>query len=105
MSISVQLDCPLTVLLASHGTRHWNALLLDEACRHLLEEISLPGSALGGKVEFKRTLMISFFFKFYLEVLQELRRKLKLTSESAVSAVEDSDDRPHVWSWAHSSEA
>ncbi|KAM7316176.1 hypothetical protein ACRRTK_024856 [Alexandromys fortis] len=63
--------------------RHWNALLLDEACRHLLEEISLPGSALGGKVEFKRTLMVSFLFKFYLEVLQGLRRKLKLSSESA----------------------
>ncbi|KAK7832101.1 hypothetical protein U0070_015248 [Myodes glareolus] len=65
--------------------RHWNALLLDEACRHLLEEVSLPGSALGGKVEFKRTLMVSFLFKFYLEVLQGLRRKLKLSSESADS--------------------
>ncbi|XP_057614609.1 aldehyde oxidase 2 isoform X1 [Chionomys nivalis] len=65
--------------------RHWNALLLDEACRHLLEEISLPASALGGKVEFKRTLMVSFLFKFYLEVLQGLRRKLTLSSESADS--------------------
>ncbi|KAH0511696.1 Aldehyde oxidase 4 [Microtus ochrogaster] len=65
--------------------RHWNALLLDEACRHLLEEIWIPGSALGGKVEFKRTLMVSFLFKFYLEVLQGLRRKVKLSSESADS--------------------
>lgn len=56
-------------------------------------------------MEFKRTLMVSFLFKFYLEVLQGLRRKLKLSSESAVSALEDSDDRPHAWSWAHSSAA
>lgn len=56
-------------------------------------------------MEFKRTLMVSFLFKFYLEVLQGLRRKLKLSSESAVSAVGDSDDRPLAWSWAHSSAA
>ncbi|MEJ1271923.1 xanthine dehydrogenase [Cricetulus griseus] len=62
--------------------RHWNALMLDEACRRLLDEVSLPGSALGGKVEYKRTLMVSFLFKFYLEVLQELKRKVKLSSES-----------------------
>nr|XP_021510779.1 aldehyde oxidase 2 [Meriones unguiculatus] len=52
--------------------RRWNALTLDEACRLLLDEVSLPGSALGGKVDFRRTLIVSFFFKFYLEVLQEL---------------------------------
>uniref|UniRef100_A0A8C2MDQ1 aldehyde oxidase n=1 Tax=Cricetulus griseus TaxID=10029 RepID=A0A8C2MDQ1_CRIGR len=65
--------------------RHWNALMLDEACRRLLDEVSLPGSALGGKVEYKRTLMVSFLFKFYLEVLQELKRKVKLSSESTDS--------------------
>ncbi|XP_069851875.1 aldehyde oxidase 2 [Dipodomys merriami] len=53
--------------------RRWNERMMDEACRLLLDEISLPGSAPGGKVEFKRTLIVSFFFKFYLEVLQELR--------------------------------
>ncbi|XP_052605482.1 aldehyde oxidase 2 [Peromyscus californicus insignis] len=72
--------------------RHWNALMLDEACRRLLDEVSLPGSAPGGKVEFKRTLMVSFLFKFYLEVLQELKkRKIKLSSESA-----DSQRRPGI---------
>ncbi|KAL1770882.1 aldehyde oxidase 2 [Sigmodon hispidus] len=65
--------------------RRWNALMLDEACRRLLDEVSIPGSALGGKVEFKRTLVVSFFFKFYLEVLQELKKKEKLSSESADS--------------------
>ncbi|XP_042522937.1 aldehyde oxidase 2 [Dipodomys spectabilis] len=62
--------------------RHWNERMMDEACRLLLDEISLPGSAPGGKVEFKRTLIVSFFFKFYLEVLQELRTQVKLSSGS-----------------------
>ncbi|XP_042639514.1 aldehyde oxidase 2 [Orycteropus afer afer] len=62
--------------------RRWNELMLDEACRLLLEEVSLPGSALGGRVEFKRTLVVSFFFKFYLEVLQELKKLLKLFPDS-----------------------
>lgn len=52
--------------------------MLDEACRLLLNEVSLPGWAPGGKVEFKRTLVVSFLFKFYLEVLQELKKLLTL---------------------------
>lgn len=47
--------------------------MLEEACKLLLEEVSIPGSAPGGKVEYKRTLIVSFFFKFYLEVLQGLK--------------------------------
>nr|KAF6336124.1 hypothetical protein mMyoMyo1_000773 [Myotis myotis] len=53
--------------------RRWNELMLDEACRLLLDEVSLPGSAPGGRVEFKRTLVVSFLFKFYLQVLQTLK--------------------------------
>lgn len=54
--------------------------MLDEACRLLLDEVSLPGSAPGGRVEFKRTLVVSFFFKFYLEVLQKLKKLVRLPS-------------------------
>ncbi|NP_001075459.1 aldehyde oxidase 1 [Oryctolagus cuniculus] len=54
--------------------RSWNEEMLDTACRLILDEVSLPGSAPGGKVEFKRTLIISFLFKFYLEVSQILKR-------------------------------
>ncbi|XP_040297422.1 aldehyde oxidase-like [Bufo bufo] len=53
--------------------RKWNEETLGEACRFILDEIYLPPSAPGGKVEFRRTLTISFFFKFYLEVLQALK--------------------------------
>lgn len=53
--------------------RPWNEEMLDAACRLILDEVSLPGWAPGGKVEFKRTLLISFFFKFYLKVSQILK--------------------------------
>ncbi|XP_008067993.1 aldehyde oxidase [Carlito syrichta] len=52
--------------------RRWDEEMLDTACRLVLDEVSLPGSAPGGKVAFRRTLIISFFFKFYLEVSQIL---------------------------------
>nr|DBA20049.1 TPA: hypothetical protein GDO54_015790 [Pyxicephalus adspersus] len=52
--------------------KHWNEDMLGEACRLILDEVSLPPSAPGGMVEYKRTLTISFFFKFYLEILQQL---------------------------------
>ncbi|XP_073407554.1 aldehyde oxidase-like isoform X2 [Dendrobates tinctorius] len=52
--------------------RQWNEETLGEACRFILDEISLTPSAPGGKVEYRRTLTVSFLFKFYLEVLQAL---------------------------------
>nr|XP_056717290.1 aldehyde oxidase 3-like [Euleptes europaea] len=53
--------------------RKWNEQTLEDACRLILEEIQLSPSALGGKVEYRRTLLVSFFFRFYLEVLQSLK--------------------------------
>ncbi|XP_010123270.1 PREDICTED: aldehyde oxidase 2-like [Chlamydotis macqueenii] len=52
--------------------RQWNDQMLNKACRLVLEEIVLPPSALGGKVEYRRTLLVSFLFRFYLEVLHGL---------------------------------
>uniref|UniRef100_A0A7N5JG31 aldehyde oxidase n=2 Tax=Ailuropoda melanoleuca TaxID=9646 RepID=A0A7N5JG31_AILME len=75
-TVSAQKSCQQLV------GRPWNELMLEEACRLLLEEVSLPGWAPGGKVEFKRTLVVSFFFKFYLEVLQELKKLVKLMPDS-----------------------
>ncbi|XP_010567404.1 PREDICTED: aldehyde oxidase 2-like [Haliaeetus leucocephalus] len=54
--------------------RQWNDQMLNEACRLVLEEIFLPPSALGGKVEYRRTLLVSFLFRFYLEVLHGLNQ-------------------------------
>uniref|UniRef100_A0A8C5SZ13 xanthine dehydrogenase n=1 Tax=Laticauda laticaudata TaxID=8630 RepID=A0A8C5SZ13_LATLA len=48
--------------------REWKEDLLQEACRLLAEEMNLSPSAPGGMVDFRRTLVLSFFFKFYLTV-------------------------------------
>ncbi|KAJ7345476.1 hypothetical protein JRQ81_001426 [Phrynocephalus forsythii] len=53
--------------------RLWDEEMLDEACRRVLQEMHISSSAPGGKVEYRRALVVSFLFKFYLEVLQSLK--------------------------------
>lgn len=53
-------------------TKLWNEQLLQDVCASLAEEMQLSPDAPGGMVEFRRTLTLSFFFKFYLTVLQKL---------------------------------
>uniref|UniRef100_A0A8C6XX60 Aldehyde oxidase 1 n=1 Tax=Naja naja TaxID=35670 RepID=A0A8C6XX60_NAJNA len=53
--------------------RNWNEQMLNEACQLILEEVTLSPSAPGGKVEYRRTMLISFFFRFYLKVLHDLK--------------------------------
>ncbi|XP_029612223.1 aldehyde oxidase 5 isoform X1 [Salmo trutta] len=55
--------------------RSWGEELLADACCLLEEEVELSDSAHGGKVEYRKTLTTSFFFKFYMQVLQELRER------------------------------
>ncbi|XP_012866062.1 PREDICTED: aldehyde oxidase [Dipodomys ordii] len=79
--------------------RPWNEEMLDTACRLVLDEVSLPGWAPGGKVEFKRTLIISFLFRFYLEVSQILKRMdpahCPSLADNYESALEDLHSRHH----------
>ncbi|XP_069464776.1 xanthine dehydrogenase/oxidase-like [Ambystoma mexicanum] len=56
--------------------REWNESLLQDACQLLAEEMALPPDAPGGMVVFRRTLGLSFFFKFYLAVLEKLSKDL-----------------------------
>nr|XP_060610128.1 xanthine dehydrogenase/oxidase [Anolis sagrei ordinatus] len=56
--------------------REWKENLLQEACHMLASEMNLSPSAPGGMVDFRRTLVLSFFFKFYLTVLQKLNIEL-----------------------------
>ncbi|XP_047576640.1 aldehyde oxidase [Lutra lutra] len=79
--------------------RPWNEEMLDAACRLVLDEVTLPGSAPGGRVEFKRTLIISFLFKFYLEVSQFLKGMDPVhypsLADKDASALEDLHSRHH----------
>ncbi|XP_037617344.1 aldehyde oxidase 6 isoform X1 [Sebastes umbrosus] len=53
-------------------TRPWDDETLSRAYDVLLDEFVLPPSAPGGKVEFRRSVTLSFLFKFNLELLQKL---------------------------------
>ncbi|CAH2255899.1 xanthine dehydrogenase oxidase [Pelobates cultripes] len=59
--------------------REWGDCLLQDACQSLAKEMSLSPSAPGGMVEFRHTLTLSFFFKFYLTVLKKLALDVKGT--------------------------
>ncbi|XP_075036208.1 aldehyde oxidase 1-like [Mixophyes fleayi] len=75
--------------------RHWDDELLGEACRQLLSEISLPPSAPEGKVEYRRSLIISFLFKFYLQGLQRLTKPVTTSMKAPeyLSAIQDFETR------------
>ncbi|XP_038153453.1 aldehyde oxidase 6 [Cyprinodon tularosa] len=68
---------PTTVCATKTGKaiegRPWDEETLNQAYDILLEELSLPPSAPGGKVEFRRGLTLSLLFKFYLDVLHKLK--------------------------------
>ncbi|XP_078536307.1 aldehyde oxidase-like isoform X2 [Lissotriton helveticus] len=77
--------------------RHWNEEMLNEACRSVLEEVSLPGSAPGGMVEYKRTLTVSFLFRFFLQVAHDIKQKVPSYHElpkQFTSALEDLQREP-----------
>ncbi|KAG7258328.1 hypothetical protein CRUP_028212 [Coryphaenoides rupestris] len=66
--------------------RPWGEEMLEEAYSVLLEEVVLSPGAVGGKVEFRKSLTLSLLFKFYLEVQQALSQT-KAVPEAEWSAV------------------
>uniref|UniRef100_A0A671Q7S7 Xanthine dehydrogenase/oxidase n=1 Tax=Sinocyclocheilus anshuiensis TaxID=1608454 RepID=A0A671Q7S7_9TELE len=75
---------PVTVLATATCNRllnrQWNEELLEEACTSLVEEMSLSPSAPGGMVTYRRTLTISLFYKFFLNVQHKLSLDLRKES-------------------------
>ncbi|CAL4993427.1 unnamed protein product [Urochloa decumbens] len=55
--------------------KKWDFGLLEEAFDLLKEDIPLSENAPGGMVEFRRSLTLSFFFKFFLSVTHEMKSK------------------------------
>ncbi|KAK7505492.1 hypothetical protein BaRGS_00003237 [Batillaria attramentaria] len=56
--------------------RSWNEEMLDKACQLLTSDLPLAPGSPGGTVEYRRTLTVSFFFKFYLTgISQDARLK------------------------------
>lgn len=54
----------------------WNEGMIELASKSLIEDLPLAASAPGGMIEFRRSLTLSFFFKFYMSVKDELRQTL-----------------------------
>lgn len=55
--------------------KKWDSGLLDDTFNLLKEDISLSENAPGGMIEFRRSLTLSFFFKFFLSVTHEMKIK------------------------------
>ncbi|BFZ19801.1 hypothetical protein BsWGS_22840 [Bradybaena similaris] len=69
--------------------RPWDDLLLHDACSLDLLPADLPlapGSP-GGMVAYRRTLTLSFFYRFYTAVTQLLQQKSEVTDYSAASDI------------------
>ncbi len=45
---------------------------VETACRLLTEELALAASAPGAMIRYRQSLVLSFFFKFYLELRRDL---------------------------------
>ncbi|KAK8962999.1 Xanthine dehydrogenase [Platanthera guangdongensis] len=50
----------------------WDKELLQETLKILKDDVPLSGDAPGGMVEFRKSLTLSFFFKFFLWVTQQM---------------------------------
>ncbi|ELW62678.1 Aldehyde oxidase [Tupaia chinensis] len=75
------------------GRQQWDDQMLSDACRLVLEEIYIPPTAEGGMVEYRRALIISLLFKFYLKVRRGLNKmdpqKFPDIPEKFMSALND----------------
>lgn len=60
------------VLNSSAVSRCWDEEMLKDAIKLLLEEFPLPPDVPGGMPEYRRSLTISFFFKFYWTIRSQI---------------------------------
>lgn len=71
---------PLQSIQALMFSRSWGEELLSEACRFLKEDVDVSPVIHGGEGEYRKTLVISFFFKFYMQVVLEMRDRVSKLS-------------------------
>eukprot|EP00122_Pirum_gemmata_P011210 Pgem_evm1s10377 len=50
----------------------WNEKLLEVGCDALAKELAMSADCPGGMVRFRQSLVLSFLFKFYLSVSDQL---------------------------------
>ncbi|KAJ1566853.1 hypothetical protein HK096_000180 [Nowakowskiella sp. JEL0078] len=71
--------------------KEWNISLVDEVSRLLIEDMPMSYSTPGGQVEYRKTLALSFFTKFFLNVNHEISSSIKsfALDERELSVLED----------------
>ena len=62
--------------------------IVDIATRELVEEFQLPANVPGAMVRYRQSLVISFFFKFFLTVSKEINGDIGQADNSAVEVFE-----------------
>ncbi|CAF1398851.1 unnamed protein product, partial [Adineta ricciae] len=76
--------------------RPWCRQTMKDALKCLLDELPLDEFSPGGQPEYRRTLMTSFFFKFYLFVTEQLRKTRPEISTDELSVSELSMATPYI---------
>ena len=74
--------------------KSWDQQTLETALSSICEEFNLPPNAPGGMVRYRRSLALSFFYKFYVHVAQEVNATADSTFAADRSATEGFIDRP-----------
>ena len=69
-------------------TRCWDDEMLQKAMTLLLEEFPLASDVPGGMPEYRRSLIVSFFFKFYWTVRAQMPGLVQIIEYENVVIIE-----------------
>ncbi|KAJ3046276.1 hypothetical protein HDV00_000089 [Rhizophlyctis rosea] len=70
----------------------WSKEMMEEAAKHLIEDLPLTLSSPGGMIHYRRVLALSLFQKFILHISRQLEKfapSVKLVPERETSGMED----------------
>uniref|UniRef100_A0A8C1QGW7 Aldehyde oxidase 5 n=1 Tax=Cyprinus carpio TaxID=7962 RepID=A0A8C1QGW7_CYPCA len=76
--------------------RKWDEKLLVVGTQLLEEEIYVPPTAPGGQEEYRKALVLSFFFKFYMQVTLDALKPFKNELVPETQSSNDPVGRPNV---------
>lgn len=71
--------------------KNWNKSLLQDALKVIQSDVLIKEDAPGGMVEFRRSLTLSFFFKFFLWVsyhIHDVKQAIETFPSSYMSAMQ-----------------
>ena len=88
---------PTTILAVKTGSmlkgRKWNAETFDITFKSIREEMFLPANVPGGQAEYRTSLAVSFIFKSFLTVTNELQVLLQKIGPNSYPSLESIDPR------------